>query len=242
MAEAGTQSELEQQLQAAREESELTLEQLHLVQEELEVYFLKAQDLEDQLKAAGVADTERDAAAKQVESMSKERDKLKAELDQQKGAAEKAGADAKEAIKQRDAVTKQVESLSKERDKLKAERDQQKGAAEKAGAEAKEAAKQRDAATKQVESLSKERDQQAAEAEQQSELLRTAQRMLDGQARYLEDLSLKEEQAERAVDQLRLLKQEIRYYIQHSRPSSSLNPDQIQRLIELVKNPAVPLG
>ena len=200
MAEAGTQSELEQQLQAAREEAELTLEQLHLVQEELEVYFLKAQDLEDQLKAAGVADTERDAAAKQVESMSKERDKLKAELDQQKGAAEKAGADAKEA------------------------------------------AKQRDAATKQVESLSKERDQQAAEAEQQSELLRTAQRMLDGQARYLEDLSLKEEQAERAVDQLRLLKQEIRYYIQHSRPSSSLNPDQIQRLIELVKNPAVPLG
>ena len=200
MAEAGTQSELEQQLQAAREEAELTLEQLHLVQEELEVYFLKAQDLEDQLKAAGVADTERDAAAKQVESMSKERDKLKAELDQQKGAAEKAGA------------------------------------------EAKEAAKQRDAATKQVESLSKERDQQAAEAEQQSELLRTAQRMLDGQARYLEDLSLKEEQAERAVDQLRLLKQEIRYYIQHSRPSSSLNPDQIQRLIELVKNPAVPLG
>ena len=93
-----------------------------------------------------------------------------------------------------------------------------------------------------MESLSKERDQQAAEAEQQSELLRTAQRMLDGQARYLEDLSLKEEQAERAVDQLRLLKQEIRYYIQHSRPSSSLNPDQIQRLIELVKNPAVPLG
>ena len=165
MAEAGTQSELEQQLQAAREEAELTLEQLHLVQEELEVYFLKAQDLEGQLKAAGFSNSEHDAATKQVESLSKERDKLKAE-----------------------------------------------------------------------------RDQQAEEADQQSELLRTAQRMLEGQARYLEDLSLKEEQAEQAVDQLRLLKQEIRYYIQHSRPSSSLNPDQIQRLIELVKKPTVPLG
>ena len=31
--------------------------------------------------------------------------------------------------------------------------------------------------------------------------LRTAQRMLEGQARYLEDLSLKEEQADQAVDQ-----------------------------------------
>ena len=165
MAEAGTQSELEQQLQAAREEAELTLEQLHLVQEELEVYFLKAQDLEEQLNAAGVSNTERDAATKQVESLSKERDKLKAE-----------------------------------------------------------------------------RDQQAEEAEQQSELLRTAQRMLEGQARYLEDLSLKEEQAAQAVDQLRLLKQEIRYYIQHSRPNSRLNPDQIQRLIDLVKNPALTLG
>ena len=62
--------------------------------------------------------------------------------------------------------------------------------------------------------------------------------MLYGQARYLEDLSLKEEQAEKAVDELRLLKEEIRYYIQHSRPGSTLNPEQIQRLIELAEKPA----
>lgn len=43
---------LEQQLQAARDEAELTLEQLHLVQEELEVYFLRCEDLQTQLNAA----------------------------------------------------------------------------------------------------------------------------------------------------------------------------------------------
>jgi hypothetical protein len=43
---------LEQQLQAAREEAELTLEQLHLVQEELEVYFLRSEDLQTQLSEA----------------------------------------------------------------------------------------------------------------------------------------------------------------------------------------------
>jgi hypothetical protein len=41
---------LEQQLQQAREEAELTLEQLHLVQEELEHYFLAHQDAETQLQ------------------------------------------------------------------------------------------------------------------------------------------------------------------------------------------------
>lgn len=50
---------------------------------------------------------------------------------------------------------------------------------------------------------------------------------------------LKEEQAEQAVDELRLLKEEINHYIQHSRPISTLKPEQIQRLIELVKKPAV---
>jgi hypothetical protein len=43
---------LERQLQEAREEAELTLEQLHLVQEELEVYFLRCEELEAQLQAA----------------------------------------------------------------------------------------------------------------------------------------------------------------------------------------------
>jgi hypothetical protein len=43
---------LERQLQEAREEADLTLEQLHLVQEELEVYFLRCEELETQLQAA----------------------------------------------------------------------------------------------------------------------------------------------------------------------------------------------
>lgn len=41
---------LEQQLREAREEAELTLEQLHLVQEELEHYFLANQEAEAKLQ------------------------------------------------------------------------------------------------------------------------------------------------------------------------------------------------
>ena len=41
---------LEQQVQEAREEAELTLEQLHLVQEELEHYFLAHQEAEAKLQ------------------------------------------------------------------------------------------------------------------------------------------------------------------------------------------------
>ena len=41
---------LEQQVQEAREEAELTLEQLHLVQEELEHYFLAHQEAESKLQ------------------------------------------------------------------------------------------------------------------------------------------------------------------------------------------------
>ena len=41
---------LEQQVQEARKEAELTLEQLHLVQEELEHYFLAHQEAEAKLQ------------------------------------------------------------------------------------------------------------------------------------------------------------------------------------------------
>jgi len=44
---------LEQQLREAREEAELTLEQLHLVQEELEHYFLAHQEAEARLQRYG---------------------------------------------------------------------------------------------------------------------------------------------------------------------------------------------
>lgn len=43
-------SDLQAQLQHAREEAELTLEQLHLVQEELEHYFLAHQEAEAKLQ------------------------------------------------------------------------------------------------------------------------------------------------------------------------------------------------
>jgi uncharacterized phage infection (PIP) family protein YhgE len=163
-----TAQELEQQLQAAREEAELTLEQLHLVQEELEVYFLKAQDLEDQLKNANAA--------------------------------------SKKAQAERDKLNKQLKSELKTAN---------------------------DAATK----AQSERDEAVQQATDNASLLQTAQRMLDGQARYLEDLSLKEERAEQAVEELRLLKAEMLYYIQHSKPTRALDPERVQRLIELAKTP-----
>jgi hypothetical protein len=46
--------DLEAQLREAREEAELTLEQLHLVQEELEVYFLRCEELEARLRDHGL--------------------------------------------------------------------------------------------------------------------------------------------------------------------------------------------
>jgi hypothetical protein len=74
-------------------------------------------------------------------------------------------------------------------------------------------------------------------AEQQ--LLRTAQSMLEGQARYLEDVSHREEQAAQALDRLRLLEAEICYYIRHSKPLASLDPQRINRLIQLAKQPGL---
>lgn len=66
-------------------------------------------------------------------------------------------------------------------------------------------------------------------------LLHTAQTMLEGQARYLEDVSLREEKAAQALDRLRLLEAEIAYYIAHSRPLPSIEANRILRLIELAK-------
>lgn len=77
-----------------------------------------------------------------------------------------------------------------------------------------------------------ELDQQRS-AEQQ--LLRTAQSMLEGQARYLEDVSHREELAAQALDRLHLLETEALYYISHSKPLTSLDPQRISRLIQLAK-------
>lgn len=79
--------------------------------------------------------------------------------------------------------------------------------------------------------------EQQRSAEQQ--LLATAQSMLEGQARYLEDVSHREEQAAQALDRLRLLEAEIGYYICHSKPLASLDPQRINRLIQLAKQPGL---
>lgn len=176
---------MEQQLQAAREEAELTLEQLHLVQEELEVYFLKAQDLEEQLDKAKAA----------TEKANHDRDQLKAKLDKANTAIEKDNS--------------ATEKANHERDQLKG----------------------------QIQTLTSERDDVIKQSADNASLLQTAQRMLDGQARYLEDLSLKEERADQAVDELRLLKDEMLYYIQYSKPTRAIDPERVQRLIELAKTP-----
>ena len=63
--------------------------------------------------------------------------------------------------------------------------------------------------------------------------------MLEGQARYLKDVSHREEQAAQALDRLRLLEAEIGYYIRHSKPLASLNPQRINRLIQLAKQPGL---
>jgi hypothetical protein len=83
--------------------------------------------------------------------------------------------------------------------------------------------------------MAEERDDVIRQAEQNANLLSTAQRMLEGQARYLEDVSSREEQAAQALDRIRLLEAEILHYIQHSKPLASLDPGRINRLIQLAK-------
>lgn len=86
-----------------------------------------------------------------------------------------------------------------------------------------------------------QRDNQLSELqrqhEEQQKLLNTAQAMLEGQARYLEDVSLREERAAQAIDQLRLLEAEILHYLRHSKPLASLDAQRISRLIQLAKQP-----
>ena len=74
--------------------------------------------------------------------------------------------------------------------------------------------------------------------EQDQQLLGTAQSMLEGQARYLEDVSLREERAAQALDRIRLLEAEVLYYLRHSKPLPSLDPSRVNRLVELAKQPA----
>lgn len=78
--------------------------------------------------------------------------------------------------------------------------------------------------------------------QEEQQLLSTAQAMLEGQARYLENVSLREEKAAQALDRLRLLEAEIHYYLRHSKPLASLDPQKINRLIQLAKQPNPVVG
>ena len=73
--------------------------------------------------------------------------------------------------------------------------------------------------------------------QEEQQLLSTAMAMLEKQACYLSDSSLREENAALALDRLRLLEAEINYYLRHSKPLASLDPQKINRLLELYKQP-----
>jgi hypothetical protein len=78
--------------------------------------------------------------------------------------------------------------------------------------------------------------------QEEQQLLSTAMAMLEKQACYLSDSSLREENAALALDRLRLLEAEINYYLRHSKPLASLDPQKINRLIQLAKQPNPVVG
>jgi DNA repair exonuclease SbcCD ATPase subunit len=96
---------------------------------------------------------------------------------------------------------------------------------------------ERDAALAQRTQTQAELERLQGQRDEDQQLLRTAQTMLEGQARYLEDVSLREERAAQAIDRLRLLEAEILHYLRNSKPMPSLDPGRIKRLIELSKQP-----
>lgn len=152
---------LQRQLEEARDEAELNLLQLQKVQEELEFYFLRCQQLESNTLKPSATTTPSAVASKELTNLQ--------------------------------------DSLSKTQAKLS------------------------------------DLEQQRSDEQR---LLRSAQTMLEGQARYLEDVSYREEKAAQALDQLHLLEAEILYYMSHSKPLASLDPQRINRLIQLAKKPA----
>jgi len=182
------------ELQAAREEAELTLEQLHLVQEELEVYFLKAEELSESLA---------------------ERDKTIAELNKQLDESRKNSTTADELAKQRklheQALAEQKKALT-ERDKTIAE------------------------LNKQLKAAQTEQQRAEQRTTETHGLLTTAQKMLEGQANYLEDLSRKEEEAELAMERERKLSAEMLYYLQNSTATPGLDSSRIPRLVAMLQS------
>jgi chromosome segregation ATPase len=183
----------QQELRAARDEASLNLEQLHLVQEELEVFFLKAEELSQALNS-------RDA---QLQSLQDQHSQATQQLTHQLQQAEQR---AQEAVALQHGQAAQLQSLQD----------------------------QHSQAIQQLTHQLQQAEQRAQEAEASAQdiktLLTTAQKMLEGQANYLQDLSRKEEQAELAVERERQFTAEVLYLLKKSPLPRGLDPKRIPRL------------
>lgn len=85
--------------------------------------------------------------------------------------------------------------------------------------------------------LAEQRSQAAQElARETQSLLNTAQKMLEGQANHLQDLSRREEEAQLALERERLFAAEFLYFFQNSTTSSALDPERIPRLRNLLRS------
>ncbi len=88
--------------------------------------------------------------------------------------------------------------------------------------------------------LKAEQERSQKRTRETESLLATAQKMLEGQAVYLEDLSRKEEQAELALERERQYEAELLHFLAHSRASASLKPELIPRIRALLQRQANP--
>ncbi|MFM7549256.1 MAG: hypothetical protein ACKO8I_10400 [Cyanobacteriota bacterium] len=202
MSQADTSQQLlhsQQELKAAREEASLTLEQLHLVQEELEVFFLKAEELSQSLNS-------RDA---HIQGLNEQHSQAIQQLTTQLQQAEQRAQGA-EALQHEQAA--QIQSLQDQHN---------------------QALQQLTTQLQQAEQRAKEAE---ASAQEIKTLLSTAQKMLEGQANYLQDLSRKEEQAELAVERERQFTAEVLYLLRKSPLPRGLDPKRIPRLRNVLQD------
>jgi hypothetical protein len=85
--------------------------------------------------------------------------------------------------------------------------------------------------------LAEQRSQAAQHlARETQSLLNTAQKMLEGQANHLQDLSRREEEAQLALERERLFAAEFLYFFQNCTTTSGLDPERIPRLRNLLQS------
>jgi hypothetical protein len=85
--------------------------------------------------------------------------------------------------------------------------------------------------------LAEQRSQAAQQlARETQSLLNTAQKMLEGQANHLQDLSRREEEAQLALERERLFAAEFLYFFQNCTTTSGLDPERIPRLRNLLQS------